>query len=157
MHLKQKDSYGCGVYSIANATQNGSFITNKKIKLSKNGNNIGQLNRWLLKFEIKCWISEICYNNGNIIKMFDLSPQLPLQNDKCWMPFLIVTKGIKKDHMIGCRYLSNGKIIVHDSTKDHQTEYLDFDEFNSVYADVVISFEMLCDYTNNRPIYLFNQ
>lgn len=154
MHLKQKNSWGCGVYSLANALQLESFVNPNRIRLSKNGNFIGQLNRWLLKSKIKCWLSTIQYNNSEIIDIVDPLPSFEKNNVESWLPLFIIIKGAIKYHMIGCRYLRDGKIIVHDSLKENYDEYNSFNEFKEYYKNSIISFELLMNYEENKPVFM---
>lgn len=154
MHLEQKSWYGCGVHSIANALQSESFVNRKRIELSKNGNNIGQLNRWLLKHHIKCWISTIIYNNGDLINLFDLEPKFITENNNQWYPFVIVVKSTSTiNHMIGCRYMKSMEIISHDSLREEPIIFKNFNDFNDYYKEKIISLDVFFDY-NNDPIFM---
>ena len=75
MHLKQENKYGCGLYAIANALQYKQIITEERIELSKEGNNIGQLNKWLIEDNLDVWVSVLKYDFENIIEIFDLKPK----------------------------------------------------------------------------------
>ena len=72
MHLKQENKYGCGLYAIANALQYKQIRTEERIELSKEGNNIGQLNKWLIEDNLDVWVSVLKYDFENIIEIFDL-------------------------------------------------------------------------------------
>ena len=154
MHLEQKSWYGCGVHSVANALQSESFVNRKRIELSKNGNNIGQLNRWLLKHYIKCWISTIIYNNGDLINLLDLEPKFIADNDNQWYPFLITVKSTNRiNHMIGCRYMKSMEIISHDSLCEEPIIFKNFNDFNDYYKEKIISLDVFVNY-NNDPIFM---
>jgi len=149
MHFKQTKNYGCGVYSISNSLQLDDFITNKKLTLSKNGNNVGQLNKWLSNYGIKCFVSCIAYNNEEIVKIFDLKPIFITENIIEWVPFFITIKSNeKRSHMIGCRYMNDGRIIAHDSMKEKEDVYDNFNEFKEKYESKVVAFELLRNYQN---------
>ena len=116
-HFIQKESYGCGLYSIANALQDQSLILESRLDKSKNGNNVGQLSVWLQEDSYSCWVNVVKYNNEKKIKLFDLKPKFEEENIS-WIPFFIVIKNkkAKRSHMIGCRYMKDNKIIAHIST-----------------------------------------
>ena len=92
MHLRQKENYGCGVYSIANALQCEDFVTNEKLELSINGNNVGQLGAWLYEYRIQCFLSCVIYNNEEVIDIFDLNPTFIEDCENQWVPFFITIK-----------------------------------------------------------------
>lgn len=44
---RQHEPYGCGLFSVANALDLDNYVTPERLKISKKGNNIAQLTRWL--------------------------------------------------------------------------------------------------------------
>ena len=50
-----------------------------------------------------------------------------------------------KNHALGCRYMKNGNIIVHDSLLDSEIIFQDFDTFRNFYPEVV-SYEYFCSF-----------
>lgn len=149
MHLKQKENYGCGVYSIANALQCEDFATDEKLELSINGNNVGQLSIWLHEYTIQCFLSCVIYNNGRIIDIFDLKPIFIEDCENQWVPFFITIKtNSEMNHRIGCRYMKDGKIVVHDSLYENEFVYDCFDSFKKAYHSKVIAYDVLRNYKN---------
>jgi len=61
-HFIQKESFGCGVYAVANALANESFITSQRLEASSNGNNLGQLNKWLVEDNHNLFIEPLYFN-----------------------------------------------------------------------------------------------
>ena len=149
MHLKQENKYGCGLYAIANALQYKQIITEERIELSKEGNNIGQLNKWLIEDNLDVWVSVLKYDFENIIEIFDLKPKFDKfeQSESIsFVPFMIVIRSTNyKNHALGCRYMKNGNIIVHDSLLDSEIIFQDFDTFRNFYPEVV-SYEYFCNF-----------
>lgn len=149
MHLKQENKYGCGLYAIANALQYKQIITEERIELSKEGNNIGQLNKWLIEDDLDIWVSVLKYDFENIIEIFDLKPKFDKfeQSESIsFVPFMIVIRSTNyKNHALGCRYMKNDNIIVHDSLLDSEIIFQDFDTFRNFYPEVV-SYEYFCSF-----------
>ena len=149
MHLKQKENYGCGVYSIANALQYEDFITDEKLQLSTNGNNVGQLSNWLHESAIQGFLSCVIYNNDEVIDIFDLKPTFIEDCENQWVPFFITIKtNSEMNHRIGCRYMKDGKIVVHDSLYENEFVYDCFDSFEKAYHSKVIAYDVLRNYKN---------
>ena len=61
--FKQENSYGCGLYALANIFQDKSIITQTRLIESKNGNNTGQLNKWLLEYGQELYLEPLYFNN----------------------------------------------------------------------------------------------
>lgn len=156
-HFRQENGYGCGLYSIANALQDDEIITPRNIEASKKGNNLGQLNMWLWERDYGFWIGMLRYNNNEPIEIFDLKPDFVSNDRVLWYPFMIVIKSTEeKNHMIGCRYMRDGKIIVHDSLSNIAIEFPDFTEFEKNYKGRILSYEIL--YTlSNEPVVIIKQ
>lgn len=147
MHYKQQKNYGCGLYAIANVLQNDAIITHERLEASKKGNNIGQLNRWLEQSGYELWISVIQYNNEKPIYICDFEIDFSIDESVVWHPFFITIKSThKKNHMLGCRYMRNGNIIVHDSLKDEEDIFDSFQDFREYYDGKILSFEHFCNY-----------
>lgn len=154
MHLRQKENYGCGVYSIANALQCEDFVTNEKLELSINGNNVGQLGAWLYEYRIQCFLSCVIYNNEEVIDIFDLNPTFIEDCENQWVPFFIIIKtNGEMNHRIGCRYMKNGSIVVHDSLYETEFVYDCFDCFEKAYYGKIIAYDVLRNY-QNEPIFI---
>lgn len=148
-HYKQRNAYGCGLYSLANALQDSDLITDERIEKSKRGNNIGQLSLWLQESGYECWIEALRYDNGEKIELFDLTPDFSLDKSVLWFPFMVVFQSTKeKNHMIGCRYMRNGTIVVHDSLLDSEIIHKNFDKFKEYYEkeETIVSYEILRDF-----------
>ena len=152
MHLKQKENYGCGVYSISNALQCEDFVTEERLELSINGNNIGQLSSWLHEYKIQGFLSCVIYNNEEVIDIFDLKPTFIDDAYIQWVPFFITIKSnSERNHRIGCRYMKDGNIIVHDSLYEKEFVYDCFDSFKKAYHSKIIAYDVLRNY-QNEPI-----
>ena len=154
-HYKQKGGYGCGLYSVANALQDESFITPERIEMSKKGNNIGQLNKWLFEDKRDYYIAMLCYNNNNPVDIFDLEPKFENNPSILYYPFFIVIKSTeRKNHMIGCGYMRDMSIEVHDSLLNKGITYKDFNSFKKHYDGQILSYEMIHTFSN-EPIAVY--
>lgn len=153
-HFKQPGNYGCGLYSLANVIQDDRVINEQRMADSVEGNNPGQLTQWLCESGLKAYIQTISYNNGEVISISDINPLfLGEYEDVLWYPFFITVKSSKeKTHMIGCRYMQNGSIIVHDSLMDAPIAFCSFNKFESAYKGQVVAFEMLRMLEDNRAV-----
>lgn len=146
-HYQQENGYGCGLYAVANMLQDKSLITQERLNKSKIGNNIGQLNKWLIDSGYDIYIEVLQYNKGELIDIYDLSPK---GNSLLWLPFCIVVEtSCGRNHMIGCKYMENGTIVVHDSLKETYDIYTSFELFKAAYP-CIISYEMLMDFDYNQ-------
>lgn len=121
VRFKQKNGYGCGVYAVANALNDESFITKNRLSVSKKGNNLYQLSRWLVKDDKKFIIEPIYMNLVSELqplppKGFALKPNETHQ----YFPFLldVSSSELGRKHLVGCFSDSNGVVTVMDSLKD---------------------------------------
>ena len=156
MHYKQESNYGCGLYSLANVLQDNEILTPRNIEASKDGNNLGQLNKWLWERDYDIWIGMLRYDNQNPIEIFDLKPDFDVDKQALWFPFMIVTTSTpSRNHMLGCRYMRDMSIIVHDSLLDKEIVFENFDLFEKHYKGRVLSYE--CFYTmKNETVVIIN-
>lgn len=147
MQYKQQSNYGCGLYAIANVLQDNAIITNGRLDSSKDGNNIGQLNRWLDQSGYGLWISVIQYDNEKVIDITHFNIDFSINETVVWHPFFITIKSTSNlNHMLGCRYMRDKTIVVHDSLKDEEDVFENFEEFKNHYEGRVLSFEHFCNY-----------
>lgn len=148
-HYKQANGYACGIYSLANMLQDKDIITDERIDESINGNNIGQLNKILLEEGYDCFIDKCYYKNEEEFEPFDLEPKFEKEPENViGLPFAIVIPvSDVKNHMIGCVYLRDMSIVVHNSLKSESDVYKNFHEFLLHYPKVV-SLEVLRTYKN---------
>lgn len=148
MHLKQENKYGCGLYAIVNALQQcDSLINEERLELSKEGNNIGLLNKWLIECGLDIWIWVVKYDYENKIDIFDLNPNFEKDKESLWLPFMIVIKSSEnRNHAIGCRYMRDGSIIAHDSLLDEEIIFPNFNAFKEYYNNKVLSYECFCNF-----------
>lgn len=130
-HLKQKDAYGCGLYAIANIFQDENFITQTRLIDSKNGNHIGQLNKWLLEYGQELYLQPLFFDNEGKKLPKWVCKIKPIGENVCSIPVLIDIQYSKKSktHFVAAEITTNGDLIVIDSLKD--TIYLTtFEQFN---------------------------
>jgi len=125
IRFKQSQPYGCGVYAIANVLNDETFITNQRIKVSKKGNNLHQLNQWMIK-DKKGFIIEPIYLNL-VTSLQPIPPKgidfRPFDNSHVF-PFIldVAHSEMGKKHLIGGLAKINGVVILMDSLKEYQFE-----------------------------------
>ena len=120
MKHKQKQSYGCGLYAVANACDLDGFITQDRLEKSKNGNIIGQLSKWLQEDGYQFYIDVLYYNHlGKKLPVSALSFK-PTDKKDLLLPILLKVRysdmGI--NHLVGGRIDKDGNLYLFDSLKD---------------------------------------
>jgi len=119
-HFKQENGYGCGLYALANLFQKESIITPTRLIESKTGNNLGQLNKWLIEDGYDLFIEPLYFScTGNRLPetICELKPHgesvmsLPVFLD------VQMTENSKM-HFVTADLLLDGRILVIDSLKD---------------------------------------
>ena len=124
MKYKQKKSYGCGLYAIANACNLDNFITEERLEQSKGGNNIGQLSKWLQEDGLSFYIDLLYYNHlGKKLPRTALNYKPEGDNVISW-PILLSVRSCEscKNHLIGGRIDKEGILYLYDSLKDDVIE-----------------------------------
>lgn len=136
-YFKQENGYGCGLYALANVFQDKSFITDKRIEESKNGNNTGQLNKWLLEHGKDLFLEPFYYNStGKRLPKWVCGIK-PFGEDVISIPILIDVQFSKKSktHFIAAEITTNGTLFVIDSLKN-EPYITTLSEFNKSYFRV---------------------
>jgi len=121
---KQKQSWGCGVYSVANALNLNNFVTEDRIDKSKNGNNIGQLSNWLQEDGHQIYI-DVLYFSAMANKLPEIEfGYKPVGDGLNFLPILIQVRFSEegKQHLMAGRISQSGKLFVMDSLKDEVVE-----------------------------------
>lgn len=135
--FKQENGYGCGLYALANIFNDESIITATRLIDSKNGNNTGQLNKWLNELGKELFIDPLYFNAMG--KKFpkwvcDLRPK---GDDVISIPVMIDVQFNKdgKTHFIAAEIFKNGELYVMDSLKD-ESYITTLHEFNKSFYRV---------------------
>ena len=121
----QKNPWGCGLYSVANTLNLDNFITEERLKISKKGNTIGQLSKWLQEDGHNIYIDTLYYNHvGKRLPNSACSYQPEKEERKLYLPILLnVTcseNGLR--HMVGGRIDQEGVLYLFDSLKSRMIE-----------------------------------
>jgi hypothetical protein len=120
MHFKQENPYGCGLYALANLFQKESIITPSRLEDSKNGNHVGQLNKWLLEEGYELFMEPLyfCITENRLPpSICELKPH----GDKVLsLPVFIDVQKTENSlmHFVTGDITPDGKLLVIDSTND---------------------------------------
>lgn len=136
--FNQKDSYGCGVYAVANALQAGGFITLERLEQSKGGNNLGQLNKWLVEDGHNLFIEPLYFSSTGKRLPNSICDLRPAGEGVSSMPILIDIQFSKegKMHFVAGELMPEGDLIVIDSLKHGQLEMTTLSRYNRKYYRV---------------------
>lgn len=119
MKHKQTKPYGCGLYAVANACNIDNFITDERLEISKKGNNIGQLSKWLQEDGLPYYVEVLYYNHlGKKLPNSALG-YVPTGETVCLLPVLINVRFSEKglNHLIGGKIDKEGNLYLYDSLK----------------------------------------
>lgn len=119
--FRQHTSYGCGLYAIANAFSDSNLITNERLEISKNGNYLTQLSRWLHESQMDYFEIEPLYCNLLCGFAPPANWEVHPRDENQIFPFLlqIMFKEGGKSHLISGRVDHSGNIGLIDSLRDN--------------------------------------
>lgn len=152
--LKQKQPYGCGVLSVANALNQPQFATPERIAASKDSNTVFQLNT-MIKDAGGVHFLEPAFFDGAASQLplthhyngFKVKDTAANENDY-FMPFIlcVVCKPDSKlNHMIAGHLLTSGKLLILDS--------LIGEPFKTTFPDLQNHYHQVFGlYTFNKPL-----
>ncbi len=125
MKFKQSESFGCGLFAVANTLDLSSFITVERLRLSKeNGNTIGQLSRWLQDDGHTLAIDTLYYNHlGKKLPATALLYR-PLGEEAIFLPILLNVRFSQegKNHLVGGRIRKDGVLYLYDSLNEDEVK-----------------------------------
>ena len=98
-YLKQTGGYGCGLYSVANALQDESFVNDLRIEDSKKGNNLGQLNKWLVEDDKDLFLEPLYFTSTGKRLPQSICNLVPTGKNVFSMPVLIDIQFSKEGKM----------------------------------------------------------
>lgn len=154
---KQKQPWGCGMYSVAHALNLPSFVTDERLADSKEfGNTNGQLNDWLKQDGKDFYIEPIYYNAYAKRLPFDVCKthivDTAPDSKILALPVMInVRYGPNSlNHLIGAQIDRQGLIHVHDSLTD-EVKVTVISKLNRFYHEV---YGLWC-FCNNQGHYVF--
>lgn len=142
--ILQEQSYGCGLYAVANALDLKSFITPLRLEDSKKGVHSGNLNIYLQEDGNSIFI--------DVLYCDTFSNSLPkewteLQVSDCnYMPILIQCMINEKYHLIGSKLYNDQKLELFDSLAKEPI-ICKLEDINTMYESVkaIYSFNHLSD------------
>lgn len=135
--LRQNQSYGCGLYAVANACNLKNFITEERLEKSKKGNVVGQLSKWLQDDGNPIYIDSLYYNHlGKKLPASALN-YVPIGEGLTFLPVLLNVRfsdgGL--NHLVGGKIAKDGKLYLYDSLKESMIETT-LKEVNKMYHNV---------------------
>lgn len=136
-HFRQKQAYGCGLYALANALNRESVITQIRLEDSENGNNIGQLNKWLIEDGENMFIEPLYYSSTGKRLPKSITSLKPHGDGVMSLPVFIDLQSTKdsKMHFVAADITPEGKLLVIDSMKEEK-ELTTLDEYQKRFYRV---------------------
>ena len=135
MMLKQENGYGCGLYAVANALNYPNFVTDERIELSKTGNNVAQLTRWLYEdgYDIFIFTERI---DGRYVEMPKFS--WSLREEDSHIPFLVNLYATQENnHLIALRGYADQSIDIIDSCENDMVRVSGIDNISQMYPKIL--------------------
>lgn len=119
---KQLQSYGCGLYAVANACNLDNFITDERLEKSKGGNVIGQLSKWMQEDGHPFCIDTLYYNH--VGKKLPNSALHYRPSNEGLLPVLINCRFSDegRNHLVGGKITPNGTLYLQDSLREDVLE-----------------------------------
>jgi len=121
--LRQENAYGCGLYAVANAANMPQFITPERLEISKKGNVIGQLSKWMQDDGTPFYIDAMYYNHFGK-KLPTNHVALRVMGEANYLPVIINVQFTEegKRHLVGAKIDKQGKLYLYDSLKEDVVE-----------------------------------
>ena len=138
--LQQKNGWGCGVYAVANALGMEDFVSEERLEASReNGNNLMQLNKWLLDDGVKYQIMPLYYRNGVQFRTPKTGLYFDANDNFLYYPVLVTlhVPRCPKNHMIAIRFYYDMTITVLDSCEPIPQNYLLWEDVRGLYRNII--------------------
>lgn len=132
---KQKNNYGCGLYSIANVFDYPEFVTEERLKESIGGLVIGQLSKWLQEDGYD-WSVDYWYYNHDGGKLPEWLSKIKPEFGCLASMFYVRGKTGSYNHMISGKIDKDGIITVYDSLFNEPVVVNSIEELNNMYDEV---------------------
>lgn len=135
--FKQTNPWGCGLYSVAHALGIESYVTEKREEISKYGNSIPQLTKWLFDDGRDYGIDVIFYNHMKKGKLPKDVLYIRPDSEDFIFPVLIQVEYTEESisHLIGGRIDYENNIYLFDSYSEY-VEVIPLPEINEKYPFV---------------------
>lgn len=136
MKHKQKQGYGCGLYAVANAINLDSFINKERLEISKKGNLIGQLSKWMQEDGMPYYIETLYYNHQGKKLPNSALKYAPSGDTVNFLPILLnVRSNNGINHLVGGKISKSGVLYLYDSLKEDVIETT-LSKVNRMYHNV---------------------
>lgn len=114
--LRQTTPYGCGLYSVANALNEPTLVTDFRLNESIKGNTLPILNKWLFQDGFDFGIDAFYYDHfGTTIP--DEHTYYRSESNEFKLPVLVEVLIGERAHMVGGTIDSEGNMTLMDSLK----------------------------------------
>lgn len=135
--FKQTNPWGCGLYSVAHAMGIESYVTAERELISKGGNSIPLLTKWLFDDGLNYGIDVFFYDHMSKGKLPKDTLSIRSDNEDFVFPVLIQIEYSEKSlsHLIGGRVDHENNIYLYDSYSDY-VEVIPLTELNDKYHNV---------------------
>lgn len=156
VNYQQSEPFGCGLYSVANVLNLNNFVTEERKELSKKGNNIPQLTKWLIEDGFEVGLDLFFYNHfGKELPQECLDLKVDEQFTAL-MPVLFQVQYSEKSlpHLIGGLLNNRGDVEIFDSYKP-QTYKIKLKEIHKGFYSVSGMFAFI-DLDTNDWLFLNN-
>lgn len=154
--LKQTTGYGCGVYAVANAIGVPSYVNDQRLNSSINGNNLGQLSKWLQDDGHNMFIDPLYFKATGLKLPKDQLGYKPIpvgENKHIQLPVLIDLKYVKngKMHLTAGHIRTDGSLVYMDSLRQ-EIEFTTLSEINKRHY--VFGLFCFCDILTGDRLFL---
>lgn len=135
--FKQENPWGCGLYSVAHAMGIESYVTEKRESISKGGNSIPLLTKWLFDDGKDYGVDVFFYDHMGGKKLPTETVSIRTDTDGFLMPVLVQVNYSENSlaHLIGGRIDHENNIYIYDSYSDF-VEVIPLPEINNKYYSV---------------------
>lgn len=132
--FRQTNPWGCGLYSVAHALGIKSFVTKHRVEVSKGGNSIPKLTKWLFEDGHDYGIDVFFYDHMNKGKLPKETLSIRSDSEDFAFPVLIQVEYTErsKPHLIGGRIDHESNIYLFDSYSEY-VEVVPLAELNGKY------------------------
>lgn len=135
--FKQTNPWGCGLYSVAHALGVESYVTEKREQISKGGNSVPQLTKWLFDDGKDYGIDVFFYDHMKKGKLPKDTLSIRTTEEDSLFPVMLQIEYSKesKSHLVGGRIDHENNIYLFDSYSDF-VEIIPLPDVNEKYKYV---------------------
>ena len=135
--FKQENPWGCGLYSVAHAMGIESYVTDERELISKGGNSVPLLTKWLFDDGKDYGVDVFFYDHMKKGKLPEETVSIRTNTEGLFLPVLVQVNYSEESlaHLIGGRIDHENNIYIYDSYSDF-VEVIPFPEINNKYHSV---------------------